>query len=110
MATPTASPSISGLATSTSVTIASRATSSTSGPVMGTSLSFPLPARGRREKNCRSDRHLHDLFVGVDHLVANRDQGVDCNLGFGNRGDDVDDVSLAGRHRLGLGVGGLRGP
>src|SRR6476619_2167155 len=89
MTTPTTRPtSISGAETSTSVMIASRATSRTSGPVMTTPA---LPT---------SDRHPHDLFVSRDHLVAHRNQRLDRHLGFAHRGHHVDDVGLPGRHPL----------
>src|SRR5690348_9030478 len=98
MTTPTMSPiSISGLETITSVMIASRATSSTSDPVMAqTSVSLWW---GRQNGRSPSDRHPHDLFVGLDHAVAHRDQRLDRHLGFRDRGDNVDDVGLARHHR-----------
>src|ERR1044071_8720282 len=92
--TPTASPtSISGLDTITSVQIASRATSSTSEPFIASPCGLrPLA----------SDRHLHDFFVALDHAVAHRDQRVDRDFALRNRGDDIDDVGLAGRQALAL--------
>src|SRR5258708_32570411 len=107
MMTPTTRPtSISGADTSTSVTIASRATSRTSGPVIHFSphprcdqLSsahpregggpgatgfdrciWPLDSRVRgNERNMLSDRHPHDFLVGGDHLVAHRAHRLDCD-------------------------------
>src|SRR5438874_496598 len=93
MTTPTTSPiNISGLATSTSVRMASRATSRTSGPVIAALAPFA------------SDRHLHDVFVSRDHAVADRNQRIDRDLGLRNGRDHVDDVRLAGRHGMLLGV------
>src|SRR5258708_33470627 len=101
MATPTTRPiSISGLATRTSVTSESRATSRTSGPVMTTS---------SRSSCASSNRHRHDALVGLDDLVAYRHHGLDRDLGLGNRGDHVDHVGLAGNHRSGLGIGFVPG-
>src|SRR6185503_21079965 len=111
MTTPTTSPtSISGADTSTSVMIASRATSRTSGPVISSFLHLsPLAGRGRRAERSEGvggegqfvwreaphparfarhplpasqgegklDRHPHDLFVCLDHLVAHRDHRLD---------------------------------
>src|SRR5437762_13811341 len=86
IATPTTRPtSISGDETSTMVQIASRATSSTSLPVIANS-----PTRTQR-----LDRHPHDVFVGLDHFVAHRHQRFDRNLGFGDGSDDVDHIGLA---------------
>src|SRR5262245_57786156 len=108
MTTPTMSPiSISGLETITSVRIASRATSSTSDPVMAqTSASL---AGGRQRGRSSSDRHPHDLFVGLDHAVAHRDERLDRHFGFRHRRDHVDDVGLARHHRALLRVRGLAG-
>src|SRR5262249_15151474 len=93
MMMPTASPtSISGLATNTNVTIASRATSSTSGPV--------IVHYSPRSAPPKSDRHLQDVLVGLDHAVAHRDQRLDRDLGLRYRGDHIDDVGLVGHHRL----------
>src|SRR5687767_10713077 len=104
MTTPTSRPtSISGAETSTSVVMASRATSRTSGPVISVlSCSFSGSAAA-------SDRHPQDFLVGLDHLVAHRDQRLDRDLGLGHGGDHVDQVGLAGRHGGGLGVGLLAG-
>src|SRR6185437_12331672 len=89
---PTTRPtSISGLAISTSVMIASRPTSTTSGPVIVYVLS--------------SDRHLHDVVVGLHDAVTHRNQRGNRGFGFGNRSDDVDDVGLSGRERARLRVG-----
>src|SRR5258708_6848269 len=99
MTTPTTRPiSISGLATRTSVTRASRATSRTSGPVM---TSLPCSRA--------SDRHRHDALVGLDDAVAHRHHRLDRNLGLRNRGDHIDHVGLAGDHRAGLGIGFVAG-
>src|SRR5215813_6448670 len=104
MTTPTMSPiSISGLATITSVMIASRATSSTSDPVMALAL---LDSNRVRQS---SDRHPHDLFIGLDHAVAHRDQRRHRHLGFRHGRDHVDDIGLARHHRALLGIGGLAG-
>src|SRR6185437_8017991 len=93
MTTPTTSPtSITGAETTTRVMIASRATSSTSGPVI-TSLFLPRAA---------SDRHLHDVFVGRNDLVAHGDDGIDRYLRLRHRGDHVDHVGLAARDRARL--------
>src|SRR5438309_7820452 len=73
MTTPTTRPiSISGLATKTSVRMASRATSRTSDPF--------IAAPDSR----RSNRHAHDFFVGRDHAVAHRHQSIDGDLGLGD--------------------------
>src|SRR6266699_409956 len=99
MATPTASPtSMTGLETTMSVKIASRETSRTSGPVMMFD-SFRCRARPQL------DRHLHDVFVGRDDTIAHCDDGIDGNLGFGDRSDDIDDIGLAagGSARLRIG-------
>src|SRR5579875_2400292 len=89
IATPTARPtSMTGADTTISVKIASRATSRTSDPVM------------------ELDRHLHDVVIGRDHLVAHRHDRIDRDLGLGHRGDHVHHVSPAGdeiaRLRVGL--------
>src|SRR5215470_269499 len=131
MMTPTTSPiSSSGLETITSVRIASRATSSTSDPVIAPiPLSSPslqqIPwstgsprARGRQKGSAGqdlaccvrpSDRHPHDFFVGLDHPIAHRDQSLDRHLGFRHRGHHVDDIGLAGHHGTLLGIGRLAG-
>src|ERR1700688_48849 len=103
MATPTTSPtSISGAATISRVSIASRATSITSGPVMlSPNLNF------RRHRPEFSDRHFQNVLIGRDHLVAHRNQRLHRGFGLGDRGDDVDHVGFAGRYRVGLGVGFL---
>src|SRR5690349_1727541 len=89
IARPTARPtSITGLATRMRVTMASRATSRTSAPLIST-----------------SNRHLHDFFVGRDHPIAHRDHGVDRNLGLRHRGNDVDHVAFALHRRSRLRVG-----
>src|SRR5579864_7833327 len=70
--TPTTRPTtISGDDTTTMVQIASRATSRVSAPVIS---SIPLrltltPSRDGTTASQHSDRHLHDVFVGRDHLV-----------------------------------------
>src|ERR1700722_2895690 len=104
MATPTTSPtSISGEATSNKVSIASRATSITSGPViLSPNLNFRCYWRGF------SDRHFQNVLIGRDHLVAYRDQRLHRGFGLGDRGDDVDHVGFAGRYGVRLGVGLLR--
>src|SRR5208282_5871431 len=111
-ATPTINPtSIRGAATSNSVTIASRATSNTSGPVIWSPF-FPCSASHSLSPHAgrgKSNRHLQDVLVGRDHLVADRDQRLDCGFGFGDRGDDVDHVGLAGGHGLRLDVRFLGG-
>src|SRR5262245_29736992 len=128
MATPTMSPtSISGAETITSVTIASRATSSTSGPVTAVPfvtllLEHDPSGRARGQAFAKtgnppriksgawfsgSDRHPHDFFVGLDDLVAHRHQRLDGDFRLGHRRHHVDDVGVAGGHRLGLRVGGL---
>ncbi len=82
MATPTTRPtSIKGAETRTSVSIASRATSMTSDPVIGGS----------------SDRHLQHIFVGCDHLVAHRHERLERGFGFGDR--VTTSVMLASRLR-----------
>src|ERR1700691_5368913 len=102
-ATPTINPtSIKGAATSNSVTIASRASSNTSGPVICPPFTLPLPVCGNR---LLSYRHLQDVLVSRDHLVAHRNHRLHRGFGLGDRGDDVDHVGLAGAHGLGLGVG-----
>src|SRR5262245_11830885 len=137
MTTPTMSPiSISGLETITSVRIASRATSSTSAPVMAQhplssprkrgpskrgpdgyasslqqrprSTGSPL-SRGRRKGRSPSDRHPHDLFVGLDHAVAHGDERLDRHLRLRHRRDHIDDVGLARHHRTLLGIRSLAG-
>src|SRR3954469_3663405 len=111
--TPTTRPTIiSGLETRTNVMIASRATSSTSGPVMAspgdlTDVCRAACFRGEPAGGLlrRSDRHLHDLLVGGDDLVAHRHQCGDGGLGFGDRRHHVDQVGLLPRHhglRLGI--------
>src|ERR1700692_3051901 len=102
-ATPTINPtSMSGAATIMSVTIASRATSMTSGPV----IRAPLICICRGEK--ASDLHLQNVLVGRDHLVAHRDQRLHGGFGFRYCGDDVDHVGLAGGDGSRLRVGFLR--
>src|SRR3981189_1244596 len=110
---PTPRPTIiSGLDTTTNVMIASRATSSTSGPVMASPDGLADVCRiacFRREPAGqmlrRSDRHLHDLLVGGDDLVAHGHQCGDGSLGFGNRRHHVDQIGLlAGHHGLRLGI------
>src|SRR3954470_1432789 len=103
IATPTTRPiSISGLETITSVTMASRATSITSGPV----IRVPFLAVGFPR---RSDLHAHDFFIRLDDLVAHRDHGADRHFGFRHGRDDVDDIGLAGHERLRLRVGFMAG-
>src|SRR3954453_6351877 len=104
MTTPTISPtSISGADTSTSVTMASRATSRTSGPVIQLSLSRDLCPLCR-ERGRILDRHPHDLFVGGDHLVAHRYHRLDGDFRFGHGGRNVHDVGLAAPPPMGLGI------
>src|SRR5258708_13145991 len=104
--TPTTRPTtISGDDTTTMVQIASRATSRVSAPVISLSLvlTYPTPPSSFRDgpkdqtRNLevpgsryarpgtteKSNRHLHDVFVGLDHAVAHRDQGRDPDVGFG---------------------------
>src|ERR1700752_2473495 len=133
--TPTTRPTtISGDDTTTMVQIASRATSRVSGPVIFLAPLSPSSFRGaplgaspesilrmvvmdyglaalRRPgmTMLKSNRHPHDVFVGLDHAVAHRDQGGNCNVGFRHRRHHVHDVGLAGRHRHGLRVGFLAG-
>src|SRR5271169_2154618 len=101
MMTPTISPtSIRGADTRSSVTIASRATSITSGPVNILILSPPPSRRPRAAADggpaeTISDLHLQDVFVGRDHLVAHRDERLHRGFGFGDGGDDVDHIGLA---------------
>src|SRR5882757_3324021 len=95
--TPTTRPtSINGDDTTTMVQIASRATSRVSAPVIFqfpiSSLmvrsaqrvsnhevvmrpSFETPTAPAPQDEGRSNRHLHDVLVGRDHLVAHRHQG-----------------------------------
>src|SRR5436189_5617997 len=99
--TPTTSPTtISGEDTTTIVQIASRATSRVSAPVISTFFLFPhgeeralgarlepkgptrsssleTPAAPAPQDEGRSNRHLHDVFVGLDHPVAHRPHGRD---------------------------------
>src|SRR3954470_8457550 len=102
--TPTTSPiTIKGDDTTTMVQIASRATSRVSAPVILGSrwLSLALSYRGAQSANPESrgsgfdasasprndgesDRHLHDVFVGLDHPVAHRHQRRDCDVGLGH--------------------------
>src|SRR5678816_40888 len=90
MATPTASPtSITGLETTISVMMASRDTSRTSGPVMWLHLY----------------RHLHDVFVGLNHAIADGNYRVDRDLGLRNRRDSVDEIPLPASRGACLGVG-----
>src|ERR1700761_6757270 len=93
--TPTTRPTtIKGDDTTTMVQIASRATSRVSAPVIS---STPLYQASRN-----SDRHLQNVFVGRDHLVADRHQRRNLDVGLRHRGDDVHHVGLAGGHRGGL--------
>src|SRR6185437_16207198 len=120
MTTPTTSPtSISGAETSSSVTMASRATSRTSGPlimvVLPSLLSLPMracfeqapppPDAPHARGMSASDRHPQDVLVGRDHLVAHRDERRDGGFGFGDRRNDVDHVGFAHSDRLRLRVG-----
>src|ERR1700733_15673230 len=107
--TPTTRPTtISGDDTTTMVQIASRATSRVSAPVIS---SIPLrsvtltPFRDETTASRNSDRHLHDVFIGRDHLVADRHQRRNLDVGLRHRGDDVHHVGLALRHRNRLLVG-----
>src|SRR5437660_6369575 len=82
--TPTTSPTtISGEDTTTIVQIASRATSRVSAPVISKSLFHTAEGAPLAY---RSDRHLHDILVGLDHPVAHRHQRRDRHVGFGDRG------------------------
>src|ERR1700730_7942704 len=106
MATPTMRPtSINGAGRRMSDTIASRATSSTSGPVIWPPcfLAPPLTPSPRRRGEVCSNRHLQDVLVGRDHLVAHGYERADGGFAFGDRGDDVDHVGLAQSHGLRLG-------
>src|ERR1700754_3929221 len=82
--TPTTRPTtISGDDTMTIVQIASRATSRVSAPVMisipfGTLNSSIHPGMTVFQK---SDRHLHDVFVGLNDLVAHRHQRRHLDVG-----------------------------
>src|SRR5262245_38656965 len=97
---PTTSPTtMIGAQTSTSVTIASRATSRTSGPVIDAA----PPAASWH--TCPSDRHPHHFFVGLDHTIAHRHEGLHGDLGFGDGGDHVHQIGLAGGGGLTLDVG-----
>src|SRR5579862_4464065 len=51
----------------------------------------------------KSDRHVHDLLVGGDHLVAHRHHRIESEFGGIHRIDHIDDIGLAGN----LGGGGL---
>src|SRR3984957_15738840 len=109
MMTPTTSPtSIIGAETSKSVTIASRATSITSGPVITLMLSPTLSRHAQAAPHqgaaATSNLHFQDIFIGRDHLVADRDHRLHGGFGFGDRGDDVDHIGLAVGHGLGLQV------
>src|SRR5262249_52213466 len=117
--TPTTRPTtIKGDDTTTRVQIASRATSRVSGPVILHSL-FPLTPSSLRAKRSNpdcirgktldcvvaallamtSDRHLHDVFVGLDHAVAHRHQGRHRDVGLRHRGDHIHHIRLARGHR-----------
>src|ERR1700753_4369936 len=96
--TPTTRPTtIKGDDTTTMVQIASRATSRVSAPVIS---STPLHQASRN-----SDRHLQNVFVGRDHLVADRHQRRNLDVGLRHRRHDVHHVGLAGGHCGGLLVG-----
>src|ERR1700689_2511432 len=104
--TPTTRPTtISGDDTTTMVQIASRATSRVSAPVIS---SIPLrsvtltPFRDETTASRNSDRHLHDVFIGRDHLVADRYQRRYLDIGLGHRRHHVHDIGLACSHRIGL--------
>src|SRR5665213_250072 len=112
--TPTTRPTtISGDDTTTMVQIASRATSRVSAPVIS-SIHFAKfyfakilschPKAGTTGSET-SDRHLQDVFVGRDHLVADRHQRRYLDVGLRHRGDDVHHIGIAARHRGGLLVG-----
>src|ERR1700744_4191057 len=107
--TPTTRPTtISGDDTTTMVQIASRATSRVSAPVISSTplRSFTVtPSRNGTTAAQDSDRHLHDVLVGRDHLVADRHQRRNFHVGLRHRGDDVHHIGLAGSHRGGLLVG-----
>src|ERR1700733_2198210 len=125
MATPTIKPtSISHAATISRLMSASRATTNTSGPLMSLSLPFAVIARAggqsRSPGTCdywmpafagmtASNLHLQDVLISRDHFVAHRHQRLEGGFGFGDRGDDVDHVSLAAGHGRRLRVGFLRG-
>src|SRR3954468_10968951 len=113
---------ISGDDTTTMVQMASRATSSVSAPVMShlpsrdrhrccvaaNDLQPRIPAirslrpidltsRGMRAKwlvgfDGVLDRHLHDVFIGLDDAIAHRDQRRHGDVGFRNRCDHVHHV------------------
>src|ERR1044072_3995274 len=85
--TPTIRPTtISGDDTTTMVQIASRAISRVSAPVMiyvpfhNSSFRDAPPGAGPDD---RLDRHLHDVFIGLDHAVAHRHQRGHRDVGFG---------------------------
>src|ERR1700704_540995 len=130
--TPTTRPTtISGDDTTTMVQIASRATSRVSAPVIFLSrllqLAFVIP--GWSEKDQTSDaqcaagnleipgwrfarpgmtisnRHLHDVFVGLDDADAHRHHRRDRDVGLRHRRHPVHHVGLARCHRNRLRVG-----
>src|SRR3954451_14342272 len=130
---------ISGEDTTTMVQIASRATSRVSGPVISKfpstiGLQTPPSLRGAKRRSnpaffgaakkagllrCArndganrppaSDRHPHDVFIGLDDAVAHRHQRRDRDVGLRHRRHHVHHVGLAGSHRHALGVGLLAG-
>src|SRR5271170_4720001 len=84
--TPTTRPTtISGDDTMTIVQIASRATSSVSAPVMISIPSGPVNSSIHPGMTVfqKSDRHLHDVFVGLNDLVAHRHQRRHLDIGLG---------------------------
>src|SRR6202163_1405164 len=126
--TPTTRPTtMSGDDTTMMVQIASRATSRVSAPVIATlSVSLVSSFRGARmasgewisellvtvfpiRNSPSSDRHLHDVFVGLDDAVAQRHQSRDRDVGFRHRRHHVHDVGLARGHRHRLRVGFFSG-
>src|SRR5713101_6707494 len=75
------------------------------------SLAEPVigPASGRTRwlapRNDNSDRHLHDVFVGLDDAIAHRHQRRDRDVGLRHRRHHVHHIGLARRHRDSLRIG-----
>src|SRR5579863_170073 len=69
------------------------------------SLSSGAHSRDPLARNDDSDRHLHDVFVSRDHLVAHRHQCRHRDVGFGHRRHHIHDIGLAGCHRDRLRIG-----
>src|ERR1700679_1198048 len=85
MTRPTASAVImAGAAISSSTQMASRAKSIVSAGVMNLSLEWRVAKT--------SDRHLHDVLIGRDDLVADGDDRIEGELSGVDGIDDVDDV------------------